>query len=87
MLADWILSAAPGFDEKEGGNHEFQASPPRMTAVSANAFADTCGEIVLRDCHFELGGVRYDVAALLSNTTRCGSSAAGLWPPLTTAID
>lgn len=34
MLADWILAAAPGFDGEEDGDHEFQALPPRMTAVS-----------------------------------------------------
>ena len=34
MLADWILTAAPGFGGEEDGDHEFQALPPRMTAVS-----------------------------------------------------
>eukprot|EP00752_Nemacystus_decipiens_P005356 g4857.t1 len=32
MLADWILSAAPGFDGGGDGDHEFHALPARMTA-------------------------------------------------------
>lgn len=35
MLADWILSAAPGFDGEEDGDQEFQALPSRMAPVSA----------------------------------------------------
>lgn len=39
MLADWILSAAPGFDGEEDGDHEFRDLPPRMTAVSTGTTA------------------------------------------------
>lgn len=37
MLADWVLSAAPGFNGEEENDMEFQALPPRMTAVSASS--------------------------------------------------
>ncbi|CAN0413520.1 unnamed protein product, partial [Ectocarpus fasciculatus] len=31
MLADWVLTAAPGFDSQVDGDNAFQALPPRMT--------------------------------------------------------
>lgn len=86
MLADWILSAAPGFDGEDDGDHEFQALPPRMTAVSATPATPTAAK-PRRDCQFVNWLVCYNVSAGLSTPTRYGSSAATLWPALTTKID
>lgn len=35
MLADWVLTAAPGFDGQGDGDNGFQALPPRMTEVQS----------------------------------------------------
>lgn len=33
MLADWVLTAAPGFERGQEGSHDVLAQLPRMTEV------------------------------------------------------
>lgn len=52
MLADWVLSAAPGFGRGEGDSHDLLAQLPRMTEVnvSLRGHARLLDKYLWRDC-------------------------------------